>query len=54
MRKSNVERAELEVPEVKGVEVVKYSTPPEPEIKFIEGEVEKVADELIKVLEELL
>ncbi len=54
MRKSDVERVELEVPEVKGVEVVRYSTPPEPEIRFIEGEVEEVADELIKVLEELL
>jgi len=54
MRKSNVERVELRVPEVKGVEVIEYSVPPEPEIEFFEGDVEEIAEELIKVFEEFL
>ncbi len=53
MKKANIEEVELELPEIEGVEVLKYEVPPEPEITLIEGDVEEVADKLIEALKEL-
>ena len=53
MKKAEIEEVELELPEVEGIEVVRYEVPPEPEITLLEGDAEEIADRLIEVLKEI-
>ncbi|AEA47565.1 electron transfer flavoprotein subunit beta/FixA family protein [Archaeoglobus veneficus] len=53
MKKAEIEEVEIEVPELEGVEVLRYYEPPKPEITLLEGEPEEIADKLVEVLKEL-
>jgi electron transfer flavoprotein beta subunit len=53
MRSMEVEEVEVDVPEMGGVEVVRYYEPEKPEITMIEGDVEEVADKLVEMFKAL-
>ncbi|HID42840.1 MAG TPA: electron transfer flavoprotein subunit alpha [Archaeoglobaceae archaeon] len=53
MKKAEIEEVELEIPEIEGVDVIRYYEPEKPEIVLIEGEPEEVADKLIESFKEI-
>ncbi len=53
MRSMEVEEIEVDVPDVEGIDVVRYYEPEKPEITLIEGDVEEVAERLVEVFKAL-
>ena len=53
MKKAEIEEDELEIPEVPGVEVIRYYEPEKPEIVLLEGDAEEIADKLIEAFKEI-
>ncbi|ADB57981.1 electron transfer flavoprotein subunit beta/FixA family protein [Archaeoglobus profundus] len=53
MRSMEVEEIEVDVPEIGGIDVLRYYEPEKPEITIIEGDVEEVADKLVEMLKAL-
>ncbi|RUM34882.1 MAG: electron transfer flavoprotein subunit alpha [Archaeoglobus sp.] len=53
MKRAEIEEVELEVPKISGVELVRYETPPEPDVLMLEGDVEEVADRIVEVLRDI-
>ena len=53
MKEMKVEEIEVEVPDMGGIEVVRFYEPEKPEITLLEGDVEELADKLVEVFKSL-
>ena len=53
MKEANIDEVDIEVPEIEGIDVLRYYEPPKPEITLLEGDPEELAEKLVGVLKEV-